>query len=68
MALSLVSLTNPNGCPVATTTLELKGIVQAMGLREDVARNILTKMVQKNGPIEYDEAAGTVTLKGEVDF
>ena len=50
------------------TTLELKGIVQAMGLREDVAKNILTKMVQKDGPIEYDEAAGTVKLKGEVDF
>ncbi|MFX0134174.1 MAG: hypothetical protein ACFFDN_11070 [Candidatus Hodarchaeota archaeon] len=50
------------------TTLELNAIAQAMGLREDVARNILTKMVQKNGPIEYDEVAGTVTLKGEVDF
>jgi hypothetical protein len=50
------------------TTLEIKAIVQAMGLREDVAKNILTKMVQKNGPIVYDEAAGTVTLKGEVDF
>jgi chromosome segregation ATPase len=50
------------------TTLELRGIAQAMGLREDVARNILTKMVQKNGPVEYDEVAGTVKLKGEVDF
>jgi chromosome segregation ATPase len=60
--LKLIQALQPN------TTLELKGIVQAMGLREDVARNILSKMVQKNGPIEYDEAAGTVTLKGEVDF
>ncbi|UCC20930.1 MAG: hypothetical protein JSV62_06520 [Promethearchaeota archaeon] len=60
--LKLIQSLQPN------TTLELKGIVQAMGLREDVARNILTKMVQKNGPIEYDEGAGTVTLKGEVDF
>jgi len=60
--LKLIQALQPN------TTLELKGIVQAMGLREDVAKNILTKMVQKNGPIEYDEAAGTVTLKGEVDF
>ena len=60
--LKLIQAMQPN------TTLELKGIVQAMGLREDVAKNILTKMVQKNGPIEYDEAAGTVTLKGEVDF
>ena len=60
--LKLIQALQPN------TTLELKGIVQAMGLREDVAKNILTTMVQKNGPIEYDEAAGTVTLKGEVDF
>jgi chromosome segregation ATPase len=60
--LKLIQALQPN------TTLELKGIVQAMGLREDIAKNILTKMVQKNGPIEYDEAAGTVTLKGEVDF
>jgi DNA repair ATPase RecN len=60
--LKLIQALQPN------TTLELKGIVQAMGLREDVARNILSKMVQKNGPIEYDEGSGTVTLKGEVDF
>ncbi|MFW9881820.1 MAG: hypothetical protein ACFFG0_52820 [Candidatus Thorarchaeota archaeon] len=50
------------------TSLEIKNIVQAMGLREDVAKSILTKMVQKNGPIEFDETTGTVTLKGEVDF
>ncbi len=50
------------------STLEIKALVSASGLREDVFRNILVKMVQKNGPIEYDEAGGTVTLKGEVDF
>jgi len=60
--LKLIQSLQPN------TTLELKAIVQAMGLREDIARSILTKMVQKNGPIEFDETAGTVTLKGEVDF
>ena len=60
--LKLIQALQPN------TTLELKAIVQAMGLREDVAKNILTKMVQKNGPIEYDQGSGTVTLKGEVDF
>jgi len=60
--LKLIQALQPN------TTLELRNIVQAMGLREDVARNILTKMVQKNGPIEYDEGSGTVTLNGEVDF
>jgi len=60
--LKLIQALQPN------TTLELKGIVQGMGLREDVAKNILTKIVQKKGPIEYDEGSGTVTLKGEVDF
>ncbi|MFX1391212.1 MAG: hypothetical protein ACFE9Z_14190 [Promethearchaeota archaeon] len=60
--LKLIQALQPN------TTLDLKAIVQAMGLREDVARNILQKMVQKNGPIEYNESSGTVTLKGEVDF
>ncbi|MHA1985273.1 MAG: hypothetical protein ACW98D_01420 [Promethearchaeota archaeon] len=53
---------------VPQTTLEIKGLVSASGLREDVFKNIIVKMVQKNGPIEYDEASGTVTLTGEVDF
>ncbi|MFX1310458.1 MAG: hypothetical protein ACFFB6_00960 [Promethearchaeota archaeon] len=60
--LKLIQSLQPN------TTLDLKAIAQAMGLREDVARNILTKMVHANGPLDYDEVAGTVTLKGEVDF
>jgi len=53
---------------VLETTLDLKGLVSASGLREDIFKGILTKMVQKNGPIEFDEGGGTVTLKGEVDF
>jgi len=53
---------------VPQKTLEIKGLVSASGMREDVFRSIIVKMVQKNGPIEYDEAAGTVTLTGEVDF
>ena len=53
---------------VPQKSLEIKGLVSASGLREDVFKSILTKMVQKNGPLEYDEAAGTVTLKAEVDF
>ena len=53
---------------VPQKTLEINGLVSASGLREDVFRNIIVKMVQKNGPIEYDEASGTVTLNGEVDF
>jgi len=53
---------------VPNTALEIKGLVSASGLREDVFRNIIVKMVQKNGPIEFDESSGTITLKGEVDF
>ncbi len=53
---------------VPQKTLEINGLVSASGLREDVFRNIIAKMVQKKGPIEYDEANGTVTLIGEVDF
>ncbi len=49
-------------------TLDINSLVSASGLREDVFKGILTKMVQKNGPIEFDEGGGTVTLKGEVDF
>lgn len=60
--LKVISALQPN------TTLEVKNLVSASGLREDVFRNIIAKMVQKNGPIEFNEAAGTVTLRGEVDF
>lgn len=53
---------------VPNTTLELKGLVSASGLREDIFKSILLKMVEAKGPLEYDEAGGTVTLKEEVDF
>ncbi|TXT65241.1 MAG: hypothetical protein BAJALOKI3v1_120048 [Promethearchaeota archaeon] len=48
--------------------LELKNILVAIDLREDKADKILKKMVQQNGPIEYNEEAGTVKLLEEVDF
>lgn len=53
---------------VPQTTLEIKGLISASGLREDTFRSILLKMVEKNGPITFDETNGTVTLNGEVDF
>lgn len=53
---------------VPQTTLEIKGLISASGLREDTFRSILVKMVEKNGPITFDETNGTVTLNGEVDF
>lgn len=50
------------------TTLELRNILLAIDMKEDTAKKILKKMIEQNGPIEYDEEAGTVTLKGEVDI
>ncbi|MBY9007293.1 MAG: hypothetical protein KGD63_11105 [Candidatus Lokiarchaeota archaeon] len=50
------------------TTLDLKSVLIAIDMREDKAKQILKKMVENNGPIEYDEGSGTVTLLKEVDF
>ena len=50
------------------TAIELKNIIAALDLKEAQAKKIVKEMVQANGPIEYDEDAGTVMLKGEVDF
>ena len=49
-------------------TLELRNILLAIDMKEATAKKILKKMIDQNGPIEYDEAAGTVTLKGEIDI
>lgn len=49
-------------------TLELRNITLAIDMKEDTAKKILKKMIEQGGPIEYDEAAGTVTLKGEIDI
>ncbi|MFX1337914.1 MAG: hypothetical protein ACFFDK_04840 [Promethearchaeota archaeon] len=50
------------------TTLELRNILLAIDMKEATAKKILNKMIEQNGPIEYDEAAGTVTLKGAIDI
>ncbi|MBN1214758.1 MAG: hypothetical protein JXA99_04880 [Candidatus Lokiarchaeota archaeon] len=49
-------------------SLDLKSILIAIDMKEDKAKQILKKMVEENGPIKYDESAGTVTLTQEVDF
>ena len=49
-------------------SLDLKNILLAIDMREDIAKNILKRLIKLNGPIEYDESAGTVILKEEVDF
>jgi chromosome segregation ATPase len=49
-------------------SLDLKNILVAIDMREDTAKTILKKIIELNGPVEYDKSAGTVTLNGEVDF
>ncbi|MFX1234120.1 MAG: hypothetical protein ACFFBY_06115 [Promethearchaeota archaeon] len=50
------------------STLDLKNILLAIDMREDQAIKILNKMLDENGPIEFDSTTGTVKLKQEVDF
>ena len=48
--------------------LDIKNILLAIDMREEQARKILTKMLEEDAPIEYDQVTGTITLKEEVDF
>ena len=50
------------------SSLDLKNILVAIDMREEQARKIITKMLEENAPIEYDQSSGTITLKEEVDF
>ena len=49
-------------------SLDLKNILVAIDMREDTAKTILKKIIDLNGPVEYDEGTGIVTLNEEVDF
>ena len=48
------------------TTLDLKNVSLGLDIAEETAKKILRKIVEENGPIEFDEGAGTVTLNEEV--
>ena len=50
------------------TTLEIDKISAALDMKEDQIKRILRKIVEENGPIQYNESTGTVILKEEVDF
>jgi chromosome segregation ATPase len=50
------------------SVLDIKNIIVAIDMREEQARKVLRKMVEENGPIEYNETAGTVKLLQEVEF
>ena len=49
-------------------SLDLKNILIAIDMREDTAKTILKKIIDLNGPVEFDEGTGIVTLNEEVDF
>ena len=50
------------------TALDVNNMVQALDIKLGRAQSILRKIVELNGPIDYDEVADKVTLKAEVDF
>ncbi len=50
------------------SALDLKNILVAIDMREDQAKKIIVKMLEDNGPIDYNPTDGTITLKEEVDF
>ena len=50
------------------SALDLNNILLAIDMREDKAKMFITKMLEENGPIIYDEPSETIKLKEEVDF
>ena len=50
------------------TALDLNNIIQALDIKMSTATNIIKKIIQLNGPIEFDEGTNKITLKSEVDF
>ncbi|MFX1296385.1 MAG: hypothetical protein ACFFD2_16220 [Promethearchaeota archaeon] len=49
-------------------TLGIDSMIQSLGIKDDFVKKVLRKMVEKNGPIEFDETNGTVLLKEEVNL
>ena len=48
------------------TALDVKNVSLGLDIAEETAKKILRKIVEEGGPIDFDEGAGTVTLKEEV--
>ena len=48
------------------TALDVKNVSLGLDIAEETAKKILRKIVEENGPIVFDEGAGTVTLNEEV--
>jgi len=50
------------------SALDLKNILLAIDMREDQAKRIISKLIEENAPIIYDQNSNTITLKEELDF
>ncbi|MFX1398865.1 MAG: hypothetical protein ACFFAS_17680 [Promethearchaeota archaeon] len=50
------------------SSVDLKSLCIGLDIPEGKAKQILRDIVAQNGPIEFDEGKGTVTLKEEVGF
>ncbi|MHA1490028.1 MAG: hypothetical protein ACTSRI_10270 [Promethearchaeota archaeon] len=50
------------------TAIDLKNVILALDIKENQAKKIINDIINEKGPIEYDESAGTIILKEEVDF
>ena len=48
--------------------LELKLISQMIKIEPEKIKNVLKKMIELNGPIDFDEKSEIITLRKEVDF
>ncbi|NHI91867.1 MAG: hypothetical protein EAX96_05150 [Candidatus Lokiarchaeota archaeon] len=48
--------------------MEVSKVVLSSSINEDEVKKVLQKVVELQGPIEYDSVSGSVLLKQEVDF
>ena len=48
-------------------TMEVSKLSTTLALRADDIIKIMRKIMEANGPIEFNESAGTIVLRGEVD-
>jgi len=48
-------------------TMEVSKLSTTLALRDDDIKKIMRKIMEANGSIEFNESAGTIILRGEVD-
>ena len=47
--------------------MEVSKLSTTLALKVDDIKKIMRKIMEANGPIEFNESAGTIILRGEVD-